>query len=638
MSRSTSRPDAGRVAIHVETHARTQSLSAERFPFDSTNRSPTRSVTEIGVLALSAALGVFVASCAYTAGRFGYASSPWADRLYWFGQAMIIGPIAIRLLDRKALPPRPTFALIFIVTAAEYILKVAYSPLAFTFADELLHWRSTINILHTGHLFTVNYGLPIGPRYPGLEEVTAALVSVTGLSLFSAGLLVAGIAHMIFIVFLYILLCELANSHRIAGIAMLVYTSSPDLTSFNSMFVYETLALTFMGFAIFASWHAAASSSTGERPRWLILAVMAILATVITHHVTSYMLAITLSLAAVLCLCTRYFRSARSLGGLALISIGAALCWVIFVAPQTLTYFSPTVDGILQGFRALSGGGASQAKPTSAAPLGNQALEAIDILSISALLLLGWWQAWKYFKKNPWVLATALGSVGWFVTIGIRLWTPDGQELAGRTAPFIYIPISLLVALGLAWFTRASLSRLWRRCSTGLAGAGVVVLVFDGLANGWPPYWERLPGSHQVAGFERSVGPEEVATAQWTLEALGRGNRFAADIGIATLLSTYGYQNSIRGIGYLYTSPRLTSSVKRRAAAQALRYVLVDWRLSRSLPVSGSYFPGDANANRYVHPLPLSDLGKFDRSRATARLYDSGDIVIYDLWGWRRGP
>ena len=275
------------------------------------------------------------------------------------------------------------------------------------------------------------------------------------------------------------------------------------------------------------------------------------------------------------------------------------------------------------------------ALPTTAGPKGDQVLEGIAILIITALLPFGWWQVWKRHGHNPWVMAMAVGSLGWFAALVTRLGTADGQELAGRTAPFVDIPVSLVVAFALIRFVNASLVRRWESVAIAIAVAGTVTLLFDGLANGWPPYWERLPGPHLVAGFERSVGPEEIATARWTLSALGPGNRFAADRGIYPVLSSYGYQNPLEDIGYLYTSRKYTLSVARQAKAQAVRYILVDWRLSTSLPAYFSYFPGDSYL--YNRPIPTADLAKFGSLPGVARIYDSGNIVIYDLQGSQYG-
>jgi hypothetical protein len=524
-----------------------------------------------------------------------------------------------------------------VLTVAEFLLKVCYSPAAFTFADELLHWRSTVNILQTGKLFTVNYGLPISPQYPGLEEVTTALVSTTGLSVFTAGLIVTGVAHLLLVCILYLLYREVSRSYRTAGIAALIFSSTPDLSTFNSMFVYETLALTFLGLSILASWRTTTDRiSTRERVGWFTIAVLAIMATVITHHVTSYMLVATLIIVTLASLLAGYWRPAAYLAILALISAAAVVCWVVFIAPDTLSYFRPTVDGVLQGVNALQSGGSANAPPTSAAPQGNRALEGLAILAISALLPVGWWQVWRRFRHQPWVIAMAIGSLGWYVALALRIGTADGQELAGRTAVFVYIPVGLILALVLARLVTAPFLRRWQSAVIAAGLAAVLALLFDGLVNGWPPFWERLPGPHQVAGFERSVGPEEIAAAQWTLSALGSGNRFAADIGIYPVLAGYGYQNPLQDIGYLYTSPEYTPSDERLARAQAVHYVVVDRRLGQSLPASGTYFPGESYTG--TRPLPIADLTKFDHVPGIARIYDSGNIVIYDLEGWPHAP
>ena len=166
----------------------------------------------MSVVALAAALGVLAAAAAYTAGRLGYAATSWADHLYWFGQLLILAPVAARLLSRRTVTAGDTLTLIVILTVAEYLVKVCYSPAAFTYVDELMHWRSTTDIMQTGKLFTVNNLLPISPYYPGLEEVTSALASITGLSIFTCGLIVAGTAHLLFVTVLFVLFRHVSGS------------------------------------------------------------------------------------------------------------------------------------------------------------------------------------------------------------------------------------------------------------------------------------------------------------------------------------------------------------------------------------------------------------------------------------------
>jgi hypothetical protein len=129
------------------------------------------------------------------------------------------------------------------------------------------------------------------------------------------------------------------------------------------------------------------------------------------------------------------------------------------------------------------------------------------------------------------------------------------------------------------------------------------------------------------------VGPQEIATARWALAMLGPGNRFAADVGSYPVLGSYGDQNPIRDVAYLYTSAEYTPADQARATAQQIRYLWADRRLSWSLPALGQYFPDDPHAGKYHHPLPAAGLSKYAQDDSIPRIYDSGDIAIYTLSG-----
>ncbi len=584
----------------------------------------------VSVIALIASIGVFVSSMGYADGRAGAGSSSGPGvAVYWLGQVLILVPIAGRLISRRQMSNGSTIALVVILTIAEYLLKVNYTPLGFGFNDEFLHWRGTTNMLESGKLFELNYGLPIGTHYPGIEEVTSALISATGLSVFQAGLVVAGVAHLLYVCFLYLAFCVAIRSHRIAGIAVLIYYSAPALTSFNSMFIYETLALAFLGFCIVAALRSAIEKSPSNRARWFIVAVLCILATTITHHVTSYMLTAFLVLVAIASRLTGSRNTAVRFGILATISAASVILWIAVIAKDTIAYFSPTVMGIVNGLNQLTKNGSSNAPQTSTSPLTNTVIGAVGILVISVLIVIGCWQAWKRHRRHPWIIGMMIGCLGWFVDIGIRLGTPNGQELAGRAATFVYIPVSVLAALALTKLVNSGPVRRWGAAVTAVVVASIVSLLLDGLANGWPPFWERLPGPHQVASFESSVNPEEVAIGNWSLQELGPGNRMAADSGIYPVFIGYGGQNPLQQISPLYSTPTWTPTVAQFAGGMQVQYVETDTRLTKSLPPAGTYFPGDTTFA--TKTIPPANLTKYNNIRGVARVYDDGTISIYDL-------
>src|SRR5690349_10341590 len=585
----------------------------------------------VSVITLSAAIGVLVSSMGYADGRAGAGSGSGSGiALYWLGQVLILLPIAGRLISRRQMSNGSTIALIVVLTIAEYLLKVNYSPLGFGFNDEFLHWRGTTNMLESGKLFELNYGLPIGTHYPGIEEVTSALISATGLSVFEAGLVVAGAAHLLYILFLYMAFCVAIRSHRIAGIAILLYYAAPALTSFNSMFVYETLALAFFGMCIVAGLRSAIEKSPSDRTRWFIVAVLSIFATVITHHVTSYMLTAFLILVAIASRVTGSRNTAARFGILATISALSVIGWIAFIARDTISYFSPTVVGMVASLKNLTNGGSSGASSTSSSPFGNLALAIVGLLLITVLIAVGAWQAWRRHRRHPWIMGMAIGgTLGWIAFLGIRLGTADGQELAGRAATYIYIPVCVLAALALTKLVNSSGGRRLGSAVTALVVAAVTALVIDGLANGWPPYWERLPGPHQVAAFEASVDPQEVAISNWSLAELGPGWRIASDQGIYPVFIGYGGQDPLQQISWLYATDQWTTALRNQTLAQNVQYVETDTRLTKTLSPNGVYFPGDTTMP--TKPLPLANLTKFNHVQGVARVYDDGTITFYDL-------
>jgi hypothetical protein len=231
----------------------------------------------------------------------------------------------------------------------------------------------------------------------------------------------------------------------------------------------------------------------------------------------------------------------------------------------------------------------------------------------------------------------AIGSISWYATVAVRLTVADGSELAGRAATFVLVPTAYIAALALRHLASAVVRRRARAVAAAVLVV-VLILMFNALANGWPPYWERLPGSYQVAGSERSVEPEVIAGANWALEGLGPGHRFATDSGSFPVLGSYGDQNPIRDVAYLYSSPVYMQADALRAETHELRYVWVDNRLSQSLPTSGQYFRVDPNVGKYKHPLPAANLDKFNHVPGVNRIYDSGNVVIYELPGLQHEP
>ena len=123
----------------------------------------------------------------------------------------------------------------------------------------------------TGRLFAPNPILPVSPLYPGFESVISAVVSVSGLSIFQAGILVVGMAKLLgALVLFYLYETLLSGSSRIASVGVLLYASNPHYALFDSQFAYESLGVPLIAFALFAICRRTGVPTDG---RWTLLLI-----------------------------------------------------------------------------------------------------------------------------------------------------------------------------------------------------------------------------------------------------------------------------------------------------------------------------------------------------------------------------
>jgi hypothetical protein len=71
---------------------------------------------------------------------------------------------------------------------------------------------------------------------------------------------------------------------------------------------------------------------------------------------------------------------------------------------------------------------------------------------------------------------------------------------------------------------------------------------------------------------------------------------------------------------------------RRLLRRDGVDYLVIDYRLTRALPWLGFYYadwePGALNHRR---PIPTAAFAKFDRMSGVSRVFDSGDIAIFDV-------
>jgi len=576
---------------------------------------------------LIAAIGLFILATGYNGGRVG---AVWSTACYWIGLFVILIPIAVRLIYPKVIR-QERIGLIIKLGLCFYLVKLCYSPLEFKFPDELQHWRTETAILETNHLFSDNQSLPISPLYPGLEIVTNALINLGGLSIFNSGIVVIGISKLVFSLALYLFYEKVSKSSWVAGIASILYMANPHYLIIDSFFIYQNLALSLMALALFIiAIGVSTNNFKQKRLKFILLFVMS--AIIVSHHITSYVFLFFLCSWNLAAGYVKFYKKDQSIPVWTVIFyLVMIITYIFFIAPTTIEYVGEPILGVVRDITSLITHEASVEEVfiNPSGPIYERLINIGSVLLISICLLPGFWLTWRRYDKNPLALALAIGSLSYFGIIIIRVVSSDGAEIAGRSWSFVFIATSFVLAAGIN-----ETRRFWK--TNILFPLGIIclfVLIFiGGIMGGWPPYWGRLPGPYLVAAFERSIEPEGVSAAQWSLDILGPGHRVAGDFTNYTLMGTYGEQDPIRNLSEVYYSSELNADTQAEIRKSSVHYLVVDKRLSSSLPMSGRYFDSsDLNLRQNTNPIEPAALAKFDYWKDVNRIFDSGNIIIYDL-------
>ncbi|HUY79935.1 MAG TPA: hypothetical protein VMV29_24405 [Ktedonobacterales bacterium] len=615
------------------------------------------------------ALGLLTLAVADNANR---ANAPWGDTLFWIGLAILFLPIAIRLLSSA--PSRAErIGLVVILGMALYVVKFLAYPVMFTFFDELLHVRTAQDLLAQQRLFTFNSQLPISPFYPGLEIVTTTLSQLTGLTIFTAGIIVIGVARLLLLLGLYLFYEGVSQSARLAGIATMLYMTNPHFIFFDAQFAYESLAIGLGAFTLSLVVDRL-RAAPGYRASFTVAIWLMLGGLTITHHLTSYAIVALLLAWGVIFLWQRLWTRSGvnapiGIGPIdvAIVGVLMTIGWAFATNSLVVGYIGPyltqttqQLSNIFAGLspaRALFVDYAGQTEPLWQIIV---AFAAIALITLG--LPLGLWRIWRTQRANAAALTLGVGSLLYPISQVTRL-AVDGTSIASRLPDYIFIGVGFTLAMTMrAPVVRATAQRWLRQFThggratsdprgaprqmtgyTSLIGRVVLqvllLVVFIGeVVIGAGPNWNRMPGPYQVIADMRSMNSESIIAAQWARTHLGPGNAFTADRDNRLTLATYGDQTIITDIGYsvdlatVFTSPTFTATDLALVRASHVRYLLVDLRLTTGLPHVGVYFEqNEPQAFAHTSPLSYAALTKFGALPGVNCIYDSGDILIYDM-------
>jgi len=590
-------------------------------------------------LSLLSAFGLLLVALANNGARAGAA---WSDVLFWAGLLLLFVPSAVRLIAPEAERPE-RIGLVLLLGMGLYLVKLLHSPLSFTLSDELQHWRTAGDIIESGYLFAENPLLPVSPLYPGLESITVALADLSGFSLFAAGVVVLGAARLAGMLALFLFYEQVGSSARLAGIAALLYVANPNYLFFDAQFAYESLALPLALLVLFA---AARRSLTpdGDAVGLTLICLLGLAAVVITHHVTTYALVAFLGVWALIAsLRSRDRWTVPHPRGLALLGLVASLTWLVYAATLTAKYLFPQLGGSLTQLIHLIAGEAIgrelfRSPAGQVSPLWERVTGYTAVVLILIGLPFGLRQLWRRQRGNALALTLAAGALLYPISLAIRL-TERGAEAANRGAAFLFVAIAFVLA---RWLVEQPLGLRLGPKWLPAACAWTAIIFLGGVTVGWPPPWARMPGPYLPAADTRSIDSQGLAAAEWTRDLLGPDNRLIADRTNRLLMGAYGEQRPVTGyadkvqVSQVFFAPQIGPAERQILRAGRVRYVVVDRRLSAGLPAAGVYFErGETPGDIHSAPIDPAALAKFDALAGVSRLFDSGDIVIYDLMGLR---
>jgi hypothetical protein len=590
---------------------------------------------------LIGAIGLLIVNYAYSISRiYGMAvltTFSLVEALFILGILLMFIPVVVRLLSPRALRFE-RICLLCVAGLSLYLVQITNSPLHFSGFDEFLHWRTAEDIAQTGHFYQENTLLPVSPYYPGLQIVTNALSSLSGLHIFYSGLIVLGIARLLIMLSLFLLFEQVTHSARVASIATAIYMTNPHFIGFDVQFSYESLSIPIATFMLFIL--SRLGTIPYKRRIMTLLAWLVLVALAFTHHVTNYVFDGFLLLWGVTYLFQRPMRTHRwVLICTAFFGIVVAVAVTFIPGSPVITYLSSYFGGSLADLAHVFVG-TSQARPLFVndtglpSPFWNRLLIAASVGIISITLPCGLVVVWLRHRFNGLALMFALAVLAYPLSQLFRF-TSFGEEIADRSAAFLFLPIAYIMATFITqyWSTR----RInWKNtsfitCALSLVFVGGVILQAG-------PGLSFLPGPYLVSADNRSVEPQGIQDALWTYSHLNPNNRVATDRINSLLTSVYGHQYAVThladnvNVSSLFLDPSVAPSDIHLMQTAHIRYLVVDLRLSTATPLVGIYFEsGEPDAGQYTKPLPQSNLTKFDDVFQLNREFDSGNIVIYDV-------
>jgi O-antigen/teichoic acid export membrane protein len=589
------------------------------------------------MLTIMAAGLVAIALAARMARTAGSAASS-ADGLYVVGLVALFVPPTLRILYRRT-PHRERLVLAVALPIQLQISRILLYPTHVAYHDELIHANVLRQIGNSHHLFTDNPLLPVTAYYPGLEVASDAVHQISGLSEFVSGLVVLLLARVVLALAVIGVIRALTGSVRAACVASVVYVCNSQMFFFNSQYSYQTLALPLAALTLYVTL-----TRTRGRRRSLLLPVAAMIATALTHHLTSMLLVLALLIWLALEVVFHGRRSvdARDLAVVTGAGILAVVLAILNPGNPVLSYLysigAAAGDALTSFFHGQQSKVLFQDSAGTPTPAWQEDLTLAAVVLVALVLIPALLRARVWFSRRI-ALAVLLCLVAIiYPVIPAGHLTRSTAEVGDRSAGFVFFGVAFVLGW---WSTRHRL----RLAPAVIVSAFATVVFLGNIVLGTGPVSEQLPGPYLVSADARSIDADNLAAARWLAANNPPETRIYADRVAGLLDAAIGGQYTVLHVSTGIDASRVLldpdfSGADVRLIQQArISYVVVDLRDATGLPHEGVYIEnGEYGGTDRTKPVPLAALTKLSRIPGVRRVYDNGALVIYDVRALLTGP
>jgi hypothetical protein len=566
--------------------------------------------------------------------------------VFWAGMLTALIPLAGRMIGaHTGRGARLTALLLFgVMTLMPKFLRNPTEP---RYHDEYAHWREALDVTTSGRLFQPNATIPVVEFFPGTSALTVTAHSFSGLSLWSAGVLVLLVTHALGLYAVYLIGEDLLGSARAGAVAALVYGINPSAIYFDTQYAYESIAVNFLLWALALTVLAARAPSARGRYAFSAAAVLTAAGCVVTHHLSTIFLISALVVVTLTALLRARFAHRDPVDGGVMPSMGPwwvvlvstvviAVAWVLLCARPTLDYLSPYLGTSVAQLKTMSensGEGGRELLAANVAPDWERLLTA----AAPAALLVCFLVAAAMIRRrrvtlDPQAWGLVAFGCGYFLSLPFIL-APSGAEGARRSWGFTYLGVALVVALVVVHWPAGRPRVAGRSLSAPLAVALLVTLLIGNVGGGLnDPY--RFPGPFRWGTDTNSASAEARSVAEELGATAGRA-RVVADAYTALQLTAYGGL-VVAAPSYGFPAWDLTQrnedpspELARMLVSSGYDYLVVDVRMGEDTPFNGHNFgQGDPLLGRAT---PMAYLTRLDHVPWAWRVMSTEHLRVYRL-------